>query len=633
MDLDWNLCIICQENTMEPLKCPLHNPIARGDQTGPYELFLANVGQFRAFNALPTPIFFEADESAASFAMHNASWHKSCHLKYNNSKLAKAKKRSACISDHDPERKRCKRQANTIDNCMFCEKGCEESSLHQVLTFDADTNIRAMVTELQDTHLLAKISDIGDLIAREAKYHLKCLVNLRNRYRNHVRKSSHLTRDTDEKLNESRVFVELTSYIEKAVDSGTLLFLLSDVHSMYVNRLADFGINKQINKTRLKVSVLEKFPEAQEQHDGKNTVIVFEEGMKNMLREALKKRDFSEDVAILAKAATIVRKDIFNHDHFTFTGSFPPKCQEDSLPSSLKSLVSLIFNGPDLKDQDRHDSQACLTISQLILYSVKKRPSKLDVKPRHTLQREPPIPVYIGLNIHQLTRSKKFIQQFYQMGISISYDRVLELEEWIATAVCEQFGEDGVVAPACLRKGLFTVGALDNLDHNPSSTTSVNSFHGTGISLFQFPTRNDPGESRQPVTIPPSGHKHSLPDYYACVPAVALTTSAIAVPSSVTTETEPSQACLDEATVEEAGWFSHALPLVEEEVLISGKDAIAWAAHHASRQPPMVDPPAMCVAAAVLREICHSSNGEAWHGCPEASDRISQPRTDSCHYL
>ena len=49
--------------------------------------------------------------------------------------------------------------------------------------------------------------------------------------------------------------------------------------------------------------------------------------MKNMLKEALKKRDFSEDVAILAKAAAIIRNDIFNHDHFTFTGIFPPKCQ------------------------------------------------------------------------------------------------------------------------------------------------------------------------------------------------------------------------------------------------------------------------------------------------------------------
>ena len=118
------------------------------------------------------------------------------------------------------------------------------------------------------------------------------------------------------------------------------------------------------------------------------------------------------------------------------------------------------------------------------------------------------------------------------------------------------------------------MGALDNLDHNPSSTTSVNSFHRTGISLFQFPTRNDTGESRPPVTIPPSGSKHSLPGYYACVPAVALTTFAIAVPSSVPRETEPSKACLDEAILEEASWFSHALPLVEEEVLITSKDGL-----------------------------------------------------------
>ena len=72
MDLDRNLCIICQENTTEPLKCPLHNPIASSDQTGPYESFLANVQQFREVNALPTLIFFEADECAASFSMHNA---------------------------------------------------------------------------------------------------------------------------------------------------------------------------------------------------------------------------------------------------------------------------------------------------------------------------------------------------------------------------------------------------------------------------------------------------------------------------------------------------------------------------------------------------------------------------------
>ena len=95
------------------------------------------------------------------------------------------------------------------------------------------------------------------------------------------------------------------------------------------------------------------------------------------------------------------------------------------------------------------------------------------------------------------------------MGICISY---VEIEDWITIYTCERFKEDGVVSPACLRKGLFTVGALDNLDHNPSSTTSQSSFHGTGISLFQFPTRSNPGGCRVPVTIfLPSGAKeHTL---------------------------------------------------------------------------------------------------------------------------
>ena len=69
-----------------------------------------------------------------------------------------------------------------------------------------------------------------------------------NWYRSHVRKSSQQTRDTNENLNESRAFVELTNYIEQAVDSGTLLFQLSDIHSMYVNCLEDLVINSKLTK-------------------------------------------------------------------------------------------------------------------------------------------------------------------------------------------------------------------------------------------------------------------------------------------------------------------------------------------------------------------------------------------------
>lgn len=252
-----------------------------------------------------------------------------------------------------------------------------------------------------------------------------------------------------------------------------------------------------------------------------------------MLREAVKKRNFSEDAAVLAKAASLVRTDIFNQTSARFTGCFPQKCQEDSLPSSLKFLISLILNGPSLTDQNRCETQACLTVGQAIVYNTKKRaPSSNDVRTRHSRNREPPLPIYIGLNIHQATRSRKLIQQFFQLGISISYDRVLEIEDDIASGVIAQF-EEGVVAPICLRKGLFTVGALDNIDHNPSSTTAMNAFHGTGISLFQFPTRATLGETRSLVTTSFSRSKqHFLPDSYAVVPAVALKASAVEVPAA-----------------------------------------------------------------------------------------------------
>ena len=131
------------------------------------------------------------------------------------------------------------------------------------------------------------------------------------------------------------------------------------------------------------------------------------------------------------------------------------------------------------------------------------------------------------------------------MGISICYDRIMEIDDWIATCVCESCLEDGVVSPACLRKGLFNVGALDKLDDNPSSTTSVTSFDGTGISLFQFPTKTEAGVSRARIRLPPSrNEKHSIPDSYACVPALALKISDVAVPQC---NVVPVERCLDEA--------------------------------------------------------------------------------------
>ncbi|KAG5879932.1 hypothetical protein JTB14_008397 [Gonioctena quinquepunctata] len=144
-----------------------------------------------------------------------------------------------------------KRVALDVDCCLFCEKGKDEGPLHQVSTFHTD-----MITELNDTQLMTRI--IGDLIAKEAKYHLACLVQLRNRYRSLTRKANLQDENTDEKMNEYRSFIELTSYISTSVKSGILLSEESEIHSLYINCLEELGINKQINKT--KESIIGAFP-------------------------------------------------------------------------------------------------------------------------------------------------------------------------------------------------------------------------------------------------------------------------------------------------------------------------------------------------------------------------------------
>jgi len=73
----------------------------------------------------------------------------------------------------------------------------------------------------------------------------------------------------------------------------------------------------------------------------------------------------------------------------------------------------------------------------------------------------------------------------------------------LAHACNSRVKNDAVVCPPKLRGGLFTTAAVDNIDHNPSSTSAHDSFHGTAISLAQHPTSQVPGVNRGINTIQP----------------------------------------------------------------------------------------------------------------------------------
>ncbi len=129
-------------------------------------------------------------------------------------------------------------------------------------------------------------------------------------------------------------------------------------------------------------------------------------------------------------------------------------------------------------------------IQLLMFNSVKhKRATDSSSMVRHNQDRDMPLPLYISMKIHAVTCSRNLIDTLFDC----SYDQLLKLTSKISVNVCQQYSADGVVCPLKLNSGLFTTAAVDNIDYNPTSATAKESFHGTGISLIQHPSRMSEG--------------------------------------------------------------------------------------------------------------------------------------------
>jgi len=94
----------------------------------------------------------------------------------------------------------------------------------------------------------------------------------------------------------------------------------------------------------------------------------------------------------------------------------------------------------------------------------------------------------------------------------------------MGNTVCARYESEGVVWSPKLKKNVFTTAAVDNIDHNPSSSFAKDAFHGTGISLFQHPSADATGEERDVPNLDNTNKKHlaQLPASYDNVPSLIL---------------------------------------------------------------------------------------------------------------
>ena len=126
------------------------------------------------------------------------------------------------------------------------------------------------------------------------------------------------------------------------------------------------------------------------------------------------------------------------------------------MPRLLLALVGMILEGPSMKDKMADTNPAEINEAQILNFnSVEHKQTRGTTS----------------------STQEGIVDSNSHLGLSISYDRMLQLSAQMGNNVCRQFHRELVVCPPKMRGEAFTTVAVDKICHNPSATASKDSFH------------------------------------------------------------------------------------------------------------------------------------------------------------
>ena len=215
----------------------------------------------------------------------------------------------------------------------------------------------------------------------------------------------------------------------------------------------------------------------------------------------------------------------------------------------------------------------------------------------------------MGLKVHAVTRSKTLVDTLFHLGLCISYDRALQIQSDIANGVCQRYEMEKVVCPPNMRRCLFTIAAVDNIDHNPSSATAKDYFHGTGISLMQHQSQSFHGYDRDWDIIDSlRSYTRSvsfLPSAYTSIPPAVIKTKQFTAPRFQGLVTPANLVTASSAVAKEYDWLNAVVNALKKGNL--AKDEwVSWSAYHASIQRTEIPPAAVNALLPLFLENAHS---------------------------
>ena len=99
---------------------------------------------------------------------------------------------------------------------------------------------------------------------------------------------------------------------------------------------------------------------------------------------------------------------------------------------------------------------------------------------------ETPLTVGLGLHLHKSTRSKDFVELISDLGLCISYDKIIKIENFIANSVTQRIKENNrVYIPSNIVRGVPIHFAIDNCDFKNDNPDRKNESQDTAQVVIQ----------------------------------------------------------------------------------------------------------------------------------------------------
>ena len=124
------------------------------------------------------------------------------------------------------------------------------------------------------------------------------------------------------------------------------------------------------------------------------------------------------------------------------------------VPLPLLNLVSLILYGETIIENALTNAETVVTnLAQLLRFKAVKTKPRCDGSLMHSSKFHQPLrPLKIGLLVYPKTRKKSLVETLAADGLSISYQRVQDIQKMVTNQLCDKFKKDCIVCSPSLHQ-------------------------------------------------------------------------------------------------------------------------------------------------------------------------------------